>query len=63
MQSSNCKKKCGFDLTTPSGATIDLKAIQASIKIFKCGSSRVSIGIDAPEHIKISRSKNVKNEL
>lgn len=56
-------KKYGFELSSPSGTTIELKEMDVSIKVFKSGSNRVSIGIDAPEHIKINRSKNAKNEL
>lgn len=62
MQSDD-SKRYGFELSSPSGTTIELKEMGVSIKVFKSGSSRVSIGIDAPEHIKINRSKNAKNEL
>jgi hypothetical protein len=60
---SDDSKRYGFELSSPSGTTIELKEMGVSIKVFKSGSSRVSIGIDAPEHIKINRSKNAKNEL
>ncbi|WP_394222615.1 carbon storage regulator [Alteromonas gracilis] len=59
----NDSKKYGFELSSPSGTTIELKEMDVSIKILKSGTSRVSIGVDAPEHIKINRSKNAKNEL
>ena len=60
---SDDRKKYGFELSSPSGTTIELKEMGVSIKVFKSGSNRASIGIDAPEHIKINRSKNAKNEL
>ena len=60
---SDDSKRYGFELSSPSGTTIELKEMGVSIKVFKSGSSRVSIGIYAPEHIKINRSKNAKNEL
>lgn len=62
MQSDE-NKKYGFELSSPSGTTIEVKEMDVSIKVFKSGSNRVSIGIDAPEHIKINRSKNAKIEL
>jgi len=51
-----------LELTLPKGCTIHLNKIGASINIGKIGTSRVSLGIEAPKEIDISRTSNVESE-
>ena len=45
---SDDNKKYGFELSSPSGTTIELKEIDVSIKVFKSGSTYSTASTKTP---------------